>query len=150
MGWREKMGGSGSGKVNPETYTKNAINPKKDPDQTISSISSMGIENEKSGYPIPQSEAAFTEDERQAIIDVDGGQDTKPVEYPVAIKMESAILGATVDLMLWPDRAEVDGVQYSNEELKNLIGRKPSAADLQTIHEAKKQFDGGVTLSNQI
>ena len=66
-------------------------------------------------------------------------------QYPVEVKMESAILGAAVDVMLWPDRATVDGVEYSNDELKNLIGRKPSADDLRVVHEVKKQFNGEVT-----
>ena len=32
-----------------------------------------------------------------------------PVEYPVEVKMDSSILGAAVDVLLWPDRAEVQG-----------------------------------------
>jgi len=48
----------------------------------------------ENGYPIPTTEDEFAMDERQAIIQFDGGQDTQPVEYPVEVKMESAILGA--------------------------------------------------------
>jgi len=97
MGWREKMGGSGSGKVNPETHTKNTINPKKEPDQAISSISSipsMGIENEK-GYPIPDSESKFAEDERNAIIHFDGrGADELEMIDNVKMMFDGVVMGA--------------------------------------------------------
>ena len=70
--------------------------------------------------------------------------DGDPVEYPVTIKMESAILGAAVDVFLWPDRATVDGVGYSNQELVDLKSSGLPADDLRVVNRIKKQFDGAV------
>jgi hypothetical protein len=142
MGWRQKM--------KSETLTRNPINPKNLHGEEVSSVSSVnsrGSKNEKPGYPIPTTEAEFAKDERQAIIDVGGGQDSGPVEYPVEVKIESAILGAAVDVMLWPDHATVDGVEYSKQELADLLSRGISAADLQTVHRVKHDFEGEVIQS---
>ena len=144
MGWREKMGAVGDEHLKP--HTQNTQNTQKGVGvRAFESIEDIEhrFENVKS-YPVPDTEKAFSEDERQAIQDVDGGQDTKPVEYPVEVKMDSSILGATVDVMLWPDRAEFDGVAYSNSELTDLKSRGLSAADLRAVHEVKKQFNGTV------
>ena len=70
-----------------------------------------------------------------------------PVEYPVRVAMKSAILGAAVDVLLWPDRATVDGVAYSLDELAELKSRGISAADLQTVHRVKHDFEGEVIQS---
>jgi hypothetical protein len=64
------------------------------------------------------------------------------VEYPVAIQMDSLTLGATVDLLLWPDRTMVDGTPYNKQELADLISRDISAADLRIIHNVKREFNG--------
>jgi hypothetical protein len=63
-------------------------------------------------------------------------------QYPVAVKMESAILGATVPVELWPDRAEVEGVPYSNKEMRDLMSRGLSAERLREVHEVKRSFEG--------
>jgi hypothetical protein len=139
MGWREKM--------KSETPTQNPQNPQNLSGaggfESIESIEHRD-ENEK-GYPIPTTERGFAIDERKAIIDADGGQD-KQIPYigPVDVVMQSAILGAAVDVILEPDQAAVDGVVYSNAELVDLLSRGISADDLQTIHEVKKQFNGEV------
>jgi hypothetical protein len=91
-----------------------------------------------------KAEIEYAIDERKAIIDADGGQDSGPVEYPVEVKMDSTILGADVTVELWPDRAELDGTSYTNKELADLIKRGLSAADLSVVHEVKKQFNGEV------
>ena len=95
-------------------------------------------------YPIPTGENDFAQDERQAIQDVDGGVEPMPVDYPVPIVMNSAILGAMVEVMLWPDRATVDDVEYSQDELVDLKSRGLSAADLRATHEVKRNFDATV------
>jgi hypothetical protein len=142
MGWREKMGS--------ETPTRNPINPKTLHGKEVSSVSrvnSKGSENEKPGYLIPTTENEFAMDERAAI-QADGGQDEpgtgSGVSFPVAIVMDSAILGSTVDVMLWPDRAEVAGVQYSNAELVDLKSSGLPADDLRVVHRVKQTFDGVV------
>jgi len=66
-------------------------------------------------------------------------------QYPVSIKMKSAIQGAGVLVELWSDRAEVGGVSYSVDELGDLKSRDLSAADLRAAHEVKRFFDGEVT-----
>ena len=58
--------------------------------------------------------------------------------------MESAILGAAVDVELWPDRARVDDVAYSNNELADLLTMRLSADALLVAHETKKAFGGEV------
>lgn len=127
MGWREKMGS--------KTLARNPIYSKNLSGEGVSRVNSKESENEK-GFPIP-------------IIDVDGGHGV-PGIGPVAIKMKSSILGATVDVSLEPDQATVAGVEYSNDELKDLLSRGLSAADLQTVHEVKKQFDGAVIPSKEV
>jgi len=88
------------------------------------------------GCPIDESDCSQNE---RAAIQAEGGP-----SFPVAMVLEGSILGAAVDVLLWPDRATVAGVEYSNDELKNLISRGLPAADLQTIHEVKKSFNGEV------
>ena len=61
-------------------------------------------------------------------------------QYPITTKMKSAILGS-VPVKLWPDRAEVAGVQYSHAELKDFISRNLSTESLRTIHNVKQEFD---------
>ncbi|EFK08956.1 conserved hypothetical protein [delta proteobacterium NaphS2] len=70
--------------------------------------------------------------------------------YPVSVAMESAILGTTVDVHLWPDHVQVAGVTYSNNELADMKSRGLSAARLQKIHQAKRSFDGEVIPLDQI
>ena len=73
MGWREKMGAAE--KVNSEAYTQNTLNAQKGVDGGVSADSAYSAyrdENEKA-YPIPTDELEFAEDERQAIIEFDGG-----------------------------------------------------------------------------
>jgi hypothetical protein len=82
-----------------------------------------------------------------AAIQADGGRDKPgigPMEYPVKAKMDSSILGADVPVELWPDRAMVDGVEYSKQELADLLSRGLPAADLEMIHETKRSFDGEI------
>jgi hypothetical protein len=76
---------------------------------------------------------------------VSGGAMPEPadaVEYPVAIQMDSLTLGATVDVLLWPDRTMVDGARYGKQELADLLSRGTPAADLRIIHNVKKEFNG--------
>jgi hypothetical protein len=145
MGWREKMGGA-LAIAKTETLEQKPQKEQKGADQGASAtIATIATKVEKiKNHFIPADEKDFARVEREAIVDADGGVESMPVEYPVEVKMESAILGATVDVMLWPDRAEVDGTIYTNKELTELKSRGLSAADLQTIHEAKKQFDGEI------
>ena len=70
--------------------------------------------------------------------------------FPVAIKMECAILGAAVDVQLWADRAMVDGCEYSNQEMVDLKSRGLPAADLRKVHKVKKEFDGVVIPSEEV
>ena len=92
MGWRERMGAV----EHLKTPTQNPQYPQKlSGGGGFEGIESIEHRNEnENGYPIPTTEDEFAMDERQAIIQFDGGQDTQPVEYPVEVKMESAILGA--------------------------------------------------------
>ena len=142
MGWREKMGGAVA-ITKTETMEQKEQKEQKGPDREASATSATKVEKVKN-YPIPTTEKEFAMDERQAIIEADGGQDSGLVEYPVAIVMKSTILGADVPVEFWPDRAEVDGVQYSNDELAELLSRGPPVADLRAVHETKKSFDGEV------
>jgi hypothetical protein len=61
--------------------------------------------------------------------------------FPVTVKMESKILGKTVDVRLWPDRAKVEGVSYTINELKTLISKGYSAANIRNNHEARKRSE---------
>lgn len=61
-------------------------------------------------------------------------------------RMDSKILGV-VDVVFdthKPDQAMVGGVPYSNQELTDLISRGISAADLITVHEVIRSFEGHV------
>ncbi len=123
MAWREKMGS--------DSLTKNPQNPQKVSGgggfESIGGIE-YRIENKK-GYPVPT-------------IEVDAG--------PVAIKMNSGILGATVDVLLWPDKAEVDGCEYSNAELVDLLSRGISHDALREVHIIKHEFEGVVVPSKEV
>jgi len=145
MGWREAVGKHALS--NSDTLVQKVQNIQKV--QTsgafVPSVPFVSrFENEKS-YPIPDTEPEFAEDERQAIIDADGGQD-KTITYsgPVDMVMESSILGSSVDVILEPDQATIEGVIYSNAELMDLKSRGLSAADLRAVHEVKNQFNGEV------
>ena len=70
--------------------------------------------------------------------------DQPRTEYPISVKMESAILGAIVNVDLWPDRATVDGVNYSLPELRDLLSRKISHDGLREVHALKQEFEGTV------
>ena len=70
-----------------------------------------------------------------------GAKKTK-TSFPVAVKMESSVFGATVDVELWPDRAKVAGCDYSNTEMRDLIRRGLSHEQLLAIHEVKQIFEG--------
>jgi len=74
----------------------------------------------------------------RAAIQADGGQDI-PYSRPVEVVMESSILGGAVDVELWPDRAEVGGVEYSDDELKDLLSRG-LPADLRAAIKANDGF----------
>ena len=50
----------------------------------------------RNGYPIPTTEKAFAKDERQAIVEFDGGWDPGP-SPPVEVKMDSSIPGVAVE-----------------------------------------------------
>ncbi len=104
-------------------------------------------ENERTGYPIPTDENEFARDERQAIIEFDGGGQGVPYIGPVAVKTNSKIL-ATVDVHPEPDQAVVGGVKYSKVELADLLSRKISHDDLLTVHRAKQEFEGAVVPNN--
>ena len=68
---------------------------------------------------------------------------------PVAVKINSSILGATVDVSLEPDQAVVDGVEYSNGELTDLISRGLPSDGLRAVHEVKRTFQGQVVSTRQ-
>ena len=70
-------------------------------------------------------------------------------QYPVVV-MDSAILGAAVDVILEPNRATVDGVVYQKDELKDLLSRSLKAEEIKAIHEVKGKFDGDVIPSDQV
>ena len=59
--------------------------------------------------------------------------------FPVTVKMESAVLGKTVDVHLWPDRAKVENVSYTIEEMKTLLSKGFSAANIRNMHETRKR-----------
>ena len=145
MGWRDKMGGDGALEHSRSLEQKEQKEQKVDDRGAFATSATIAlrVENKKSGYPIPDTEPEFALDERQAIIAVDGGQDI-PYSGPVEVKMDSAILGATVDVSLEPNHATVGGVFYSKAELVDLKTRSLSAATLRTVHEAKQAFDGVV------
>jgi hypothetical protein len=99
--------------------------------------------NEKTeGYPIPTDEKTFSMDERLSLM-VDGAE-----SYPVSVTMESAPLGV-VGVLLWPDRAIVDGCEYSNAEMTDLKSRGLSHEKLLNIHEVKRGFEGQVITQAQ-
>jgi hypothetical protein len=84
----------------------------------------------------PVGESHYAQNERTAI-QAEGGP-----SLPVEMVLENSILGATVPVELWPDRALVDGVSYSNEEMTDLIDRGLSAERLREIHMVKQSFEG--------
>ena len=59
--------------------------------------------------------------------------------FPVTVKMESLVLGKSVDVHLWPDRAKVENVSYTLDELRTLISKGPSPANIGNIHETRKR-----------
>ena len=61
--------------------------------------------------------------------------------FPVTVKMESAVLGKTVDVHLWPDRAKIENVSYTIDEVKSLLSKSFSAANIRNIHEARKRSE---------
>ena len=61
--------------------------------------------------------------------------------FPLIIKMESKVLGKSVDVHLWPDRAKVESVSYTIEELKALLSKSFSAANIRNIHETRKRSE---------
>ena len=127
MGWREAIGKHALS--NSETLVQKVQNIQKVPriDASVPFVPIVSrFENEK-GYPIPDTEPEFAQDERRAIIDVDGGPQ-----------------GHSMDVTLEPDRATVDGGQYSNDELADLLSRGLSAAEIQAVHETKRAFAGMV------
>ena len=87
----------------------------------------------------PFEERSYRFEERAAIIAVDGEPD-----YPVEVSIDSPILGAVLDVFMWPNRATFDGVEYSNDELAGLISRGISAENLRVAHKIKKFFQGKV------
>jgi len=65
--------------------------------------------------------------------------------FPVIVKMESKVLGKTVDVHLWPDRARVENVTYTLEEMKGIISECVSQSKMKDIHESRK----GMAYENQ-
>ena len=61
--------------------------------------------------------------------------------FPLIIKMESKVLGKSVDVHLWPDRAKVENVSYTFDELKTLLSKGLSAANIRNIHETAKRSE---------
>ena len=61
--------------------------------------------------------------------------------FPLTTRMESKVLGKTVDVHLWPDRARVEDVNYTLDELRTLISKGSSAANIRSIHEARKRSE---------
>ena len=86
--------------------------------------------------PDQAGEVVRVKDERKVLIE--SGR-----QYPVVV-MESAILGAAVDVVLKPDGAVVDGTSYTNKELTDLLSRGLPADDLRAVNEVKSVFDGEV------
>jgi len=103
MGWRDKMGGSGSKKAAFKTPTQNpqnTHNDQKDERGGVSAYSAYSagkIENVKS-YPIPKARL-------------------------IPCHVKSAILGRTVKMVLdsnTPDEVVFDGARYSVDEINKL------------------------------
>jgi len=142
MGWREKMGGAVA-IAKTETLVQKVQNIQKGVGLggSVPIVSIVPRNENVKSYPRPDTE--FARDEREAIIDVDGGPKVR-TSFPVSIAMDSPILGGAVDVMLCPDRAEVAGITYSNDELKDLLSRGLAADDLRAVHETKNAFGGGV------
>lgn len=66
-------------------------------------------------------------------------------------RMDSKTLGV-VDVVFdthKPDKATVDGAEYSLPELRDLLSRKISHDDLRTVHQVKQEFAGTVIPSKQ-
>ena len=59
--------------------------------------------------------------------------------FPVTVKMESKVLGKSIDVHLWPDRAKVENVSYTIEEIKTLLSKGFSAGNIRNIHETRKR-----------
>lgn len=70
-------------------------------------------------------------------------------QYPVVIQMKSSSLGRTVRVELWPNRATVDGAEYSNKEMMDLKNRGFSHERLREIHEVKRSFEGQALTGEQ-
>ena len=97
------------------------------------------------GHTEQDTEAKYAYDERQAIIEFDGGPCVPCIE-PVGIKMASLHLGR-VSLACdpkQPGRVVVGGVAYRNHEVKALMEKELEPDDLKLTHEVKKGFEGEV------
>ena len=139
MGWREKIGGKVS-HMKSGTLEQKAQNEQKCFDTgAFATFANIAPKSEKLiEDPLPYAKKTSAQAER-ATIRLQGRH-----SFPVVVKMESGILGAVVDVNLWPDRATVDGCQYSNQEMLDLIGLGLSAGGLWEIHSVKKSFSGTV------
>ena len=58
--------------------------------------------------------------------------------FPVIVKMESKVLRKTVEVHLWPDRARVENVIYTLEEMKGILSEGVSHSKMKNIHESRK------------
>ncbi len=67
--------------------------------------------------------------------------------------MDSKVFDGRVELLFIldkPDQAMVDGVQYTNDELKGLLSKKLNHDEIRNSHEVKKAFGGAVIPSDQV
>jgi len=145
MGWRGKMGGAVAIEHSGTSEQKEQKEQKGVGGGAFATIATIAPTVEKLRS---DPEREYARAERQAIIDADGGQDNQiPYTGPVDVVMDSAILEGVVDVILEPDQTTVDGVRYTNDELKDLLSRRLNRDEIRNAHEVKRAF-GGVVIEH--
>ena len=86
-------------------------------------------------------EEEFATDESKAVIEFDGNHDVPHPgkAFPFSFIMISVVIGE-VPVKVCQDMVMVDGVAYSNKEIKDLKNRGLSGTDMRAVHKIKKQF----------
>jgi len=64
------------------------------------------------------------------------------IAFPLSFVMDSAVVGQVRVEVFEDGGAIVDGVTYSNKEIKDFLSRGLGGDDLKRIHEVKRKFKG--------
>ena len=79
------------------------------------------------GYPVEKTQTASTK-----------------IAFPLSFMMDSAVIGQVRVEVFEDGGAIVDGVTYSNKEIKDFLSQGLGGDDLKIIHQVKRKFEGSV------